>query len=159
MMLWLTYAVMLIIFYIPCANDWLFIQSNVVQMLLYHFFHGNIFHLLANGLSFYVIAPKTKTWQFVVAYAISCLVALPISQPMLGFSNIIYALIGIKTPSFDSYWWRNVGTIIFFAVTLLMLFMPNVSGISHIMSFAVGVVVSIIHRFLSNIKTDAARYV
>lgn len=158
-MMWFINAVLLIVYFLPCANDWLFQQGSVVQMLLYHFFHGNLFHLLANGLSLYVILPRTKKWQIVAAYIIACIVALPISQPMLGFSNVIYALIGVKTPSFDSYWWRHSGTIIFFAVTLLMLFLPNVSGISHILSFIVGVAVSVIYRFFARINTDAARYV
>lgn len=158
-MMWFISAVLLIVYFIPCANDWLFQQGSVVQMFLYHFFHGNLFHLLANGLSLYVILPRTKKWQIVAAYIIACIVALPISQPMLGFSNVIYALIGVKTPSFDSYWWRHSGTIIFFAITLLMLFLPNVSGISHILSFVVGVAVSVIYRFFVRINTDAARYV
>ena len=159
MMLWCVFAVLIIGYLIPDANEWLLQQGRVVQMLLYHFFHGNLFHLLANGLSLYVIMPRTRTWQIVTAYIIACLVALPISQPMLGFSNIVYALIGVRTPSFDSYWWRHPGTLIFFAVTLLMLFLPNVSGISHILSFIVGVAVSVIYRFFARINTDAARYV
>lgn len=150
---------LLVVFLVPNGNEWLLQQGRMAQAFLYHFFHGNIFHLLANSLSLYVIVPRSKTWHLIAAYAIASLSALLISSPIIGISNIVYALIGVRTPSFDSWWWRHPGTMIFFAVTLLMLFLPNVAGLTHIICFVAGLVISIANRTFSRIKKDVARYV
>lgn len=153
------FAVLLGVFLIPNGNDWLIQQNDVTRAFLYHFFHGNIFHLLANALSLYIMVPRSKTWHLVSAYAIATLYAAVIPSPMIGISNVVYALIGVRSPSFDSWWWRHTGTRIFFFVTILMLFLPNVSGVSHIVVFIVGMVVSILTRWFRQISRDGARYV
>ena len=150
---------LLVVFCIPNGNEWLLQQNNVLRAFIYHFFHGNIFHLLANALSLYVMVPRSKVWHLLSAYIIATLSAFVIASPMIGISNVVYALIGVRTPSFDSWWWKHPGTIVFFAVTIMMLFLPNVSGLSHIISFAAGMAISIISRWYSRITSGAARYV
>ena len=153
------YAVLLVVFLIPDGLEWWGSQSALAKMFTHHFFHGNFFHLLANGFTLYLLNPRTKNWQIAAAYAIASLSVLPTSCNAIGFSNIIYATIGIQTPSFKSYWWRHPGTLIFLGVTLLMLLLPNVSAVTHIVSFAIGVLVSATLRNLKEIENDSARYI
>lgn len=152
------FVVLLVVFFIPNGKEWLLQQGDVARAFLYHFFHGNLFHLLANVLSLYVMIPHSKTWHLASAYAIATLCAFVIPSPMIGISNVAYALIGVRSPSFDSYWWRHPGTLIFFSVTILMLFLPNISGVSHIVSFVVGAVVAIAVRWFKKMCRDGARY-
>ena len=157
--LWVIYFVLVCVFLIPNGNDWLIGQGSVTQMLLYHFFHGNIFHLLVNALSLYLIVPRAKTWHLIAGYAIGSLSLLVASSPVIGFSNIIYAVIGVRSPAFDSYWWKHPGTRTFLAVTLLMLFLPNVSAVTHIVSFVGGVILSVLCRWFKQIENVSARYI
>ena len=157
--LWLIYLVLVGVFLIPNGNEWVIRQSKIVQMLLHPFFHGNIFHLLANALTLYLIVPRAKTWHLVAGYALGALSLLAVSNPVIGFSNIIYAVIGVRSPSFDSYWWKHPGTHIFLAVTLAMLLLPNVSAVTHIVSFVGGVIVSVLSRWFKQIENVSARYI
>lgn len=154
-----TYAVLLSVFLIPNGLQWLLSQSVPARMLLYHFFHGNIFHLAANCLALHFLLPKLKGWHFVVSYALACVAMLSSPMPMAGVSNMVYAVIGLRTPSFDSYWWRHPGTRTFIAVTLLMLLVPNVAAVAHIASFAMGVAVSALIRFFKGLGSGSERYI
>lgn len=150
--------ILLLICLLPNSAQWIISQDVFVRMGLHHFFHGNIFHLAANLLTLYFMMPYIKRWQMAGAYVIASLSILATSVPVIGFSNIIYALIGLRSPSFDSKWWRHSGTIIFLVVTTAMLFIPNISGVTHIVSFVTGVAISVVVRQFKKVKDDCARY-
>ena len=154
-----TYAVLLSVFLIPGGLAWLLSQSVPVRMLLYHFFHGNIFHLAANCLALHFLLPRLKVWHLPVSYAVACAAMFVSAVPMAGVSNMIYAVVGLRTPSFDSWWWRHPGTLTFLAVTFLMLFVPNVAALAHIASFAMGVLISTAIRFFKGLGSGSERYI
>lgn len=154
-----TYILLICSFIIPNGIDWLMEQGRGVQMFLHHFFHGNIFHLLVNLLSLYYIVPRAKGWHLILGYLIGSLSLLAATTPVIGFSNVIYGVIGVRSPSFDSYWWRHPGTRTFLIVTALMMFLPNVSAVTHIVSFVVGVFVSVSVRWFRKIGNGSARYI
>lgn len=139
--------------------EWLINISMVEKMAYHHFFHGNIFHLAVNLLTGYFVFRGRDTRMIVSSYIIGSLSFLASSVPVVGLSNMIYAMIGLRSPRFSHPWWRHPGTIIFMAVTLLMLFIPNISAITHIVSFCGGVVVAIIHREIQQTRNDSARYI
>lgn len=159
MRLSLIYLILVCVYVIPDGVEWLIGQGRGTQMFLHHFFHGNVFHLLVNCLSLYLIVPRAKNWHLVAGYIIGSLSLLTATNPVVGFSNIVYAVIGVRSPSFDSYWWRHPGTRIFLIVTALMIFLPNVSAVTHIVSFVGGVLVSISFRWFNRIINDSARYI
>ena len=150
--------ILLTILLLPHSTEWIVGQDIYVRMALHHFFHGNLFHLLANLLSLYLILPYLKRWQMGVGYIIASLSILATATPVIGFSNLIYAFIGLRSPSFNSYWWRHPGTMVFLVVTLAMVLIPNISAVTHIICFSVGVVVSAIVRQLKQISDDSKRY-
>ena len=151
-------VVLLVICLLPNSAEWITSQGVLVRMGLHHFFHSNIFHLAANMLPLYVMRKYVKVWQVLVGYIIASLSILVTPLSVIGFSNMIYALIGLRSPSFDSRWWRHSGTIIFLVVTFAMLFMPRVSAVTHIVSFTAGVAISAIVRQFKKIQNDCARY-
>lgn len=151
--------VLLAILLMPHSTEWIVGQDIYVRMVLHHFFHGNLFHLLANLLSLYFILPYLKRWQVGVGYAIASLSILATAVPVIGFSNLIYAFIGLRSPSFKSYWWRHLGTIVFLVVTLAMVFIPNISAVTHIICFSAGVMISAVVRQLKQISDDSKRYI
>ena len=93
-----------------------------------------------------------------MGYVIASLSILATATPVIGFSNLIYAFIGLRSPSFKSKWWRHSGTIAFMVVTLAMVFIPNISAVTHIICFSAGVAVSAIVRQLKQIRDDSKRY-
>ena len=157
MMLFL--AILLVVCFIFVDTDWLYRISLVEQMAYYHFLHANVFHLAANMLAGYYAFKRCTVSRVVTAYLIASLSFLCVADMVIGFSNIVYAMIGLKTPAFSHPWWRHPGTITFLVVSLLMVFLPNVSAVTHIISFCGGMAVSMISRGVQQIKNDSARYI
>ena len=128
--------------------------------LVHHFFHANIFHLAVNCLSLWTLfrrGVKYPIWPLVAAYIIGTVSWFCTSADVVGFSNIIFALIGLRTPSIRCSWWRRPSVIIFLVITALMTFLPQVSAVTHIASFALGCIVAGAYRIARNLSRDYSR--
>ena len=128
--------------------------------LAHHFFHANLLHLTVNCLSIWTLFRKGhryKVSMLVWAYLIGTTSWFFTSADIAGFSNIIFALIGLRTPSFTDAWWRHPSVIVFFGITALMALLPQVSGITHIVSFVLGCVVAGACRIADHIRRDFSR--
>lgn len=148
-----------LIFGIPeflCGTECYWLRATT-----YSFFHANWFHLAVNSLAIWtVFDPKRKArpFQIAAAYMIAVLV-YPLSfRPVIGFSNILYATLGLRTPSLSAPWWKQPAVIAFLAVTLAMLAVPSFSATTHIASFVLGMVVSSARRGYLKLTEDARRY-
>ena len=128
--------------------------------LVHHFFHANIFHLAVNCLSIwslfrtgyrYSIAPLL--WAFLIGSA--SWFCTP--DDVVGFSNILFALIGLRSPSLSNAWWKQPSVILFLAITALMALLPQVSAITHIVSFVLGCIVAGASRTVNSISSDFRR--
>lgn len=127
---------------------------------VYHFFHANIFHLAANLLSVWLIFLKGRRYplsHFILAYIIATLSWYCSAVPVVGVSNFIFALLGLRTPSLKDRWWRQSSVVTFLAVTVGMAFVPNVSAVTHIVSFALGCICAGVGRIFKSIGSDYAR--
>lgn len=125
--------------------------NALVQSLTYHAFHVNAFHLAANCLGVLLLFRRFSWGELATAYIIAC-VAYPFSSvPVLGISNVLFAVMGLRTPSLGNAWWRKRETMIFLLVTVLMLLVPKVSALTHIISFALGTMVSQIRIWIRKI--------
>lgn len=133
-----------------------------LRALSYSAFHANWWHLAVNCLAIWTIfSPKRrgKALQDVTAFLIAVLV-YPLSlRPVVGISNFLYAVIGLRSPALSSKWWKSPGTITFLAVTLLMLFIPQFSATTHIAAFICGVLAASVKRGLNSLLKDARRYI
>ena len=138
----------------PAVSPWL-------RAVSYHWFHANIFHLAANCLSIWFVfkvtpyrSEKTNVRNFFTAFIIATLTWFTATRPVVGVSNILFATLGLRTPSFRHPWWRHPGTLIFFAITLLTLLVPQFSAVTHIISFICGVAIAAVKRKLNSLEDD-----
>lgn len=131
------------------------------RALLYSFFHGNWWHLAVNCLAIWTIfSPKRKVscLQLVSSYLIAVLVFPMSFRPVIGFSNVLYATLGLRTPSLTSKWWRQPSVILFLIVTVGLVFVPQFSATTHIASFILGMAGASIKRFYQELTRDCRRY-
>lgn len=125
---------------------------------VHHFFHGNMLHLAVNCLSVWFVFRRWSVREMVAAYVIATAAFFCSPAASIGFSNIIFATIGLRTPPFSSSWWRHPNTMTFFAVTLVMFLLPNVSALTHVVSLGLGVVVAMAGRTIRQTVNDSRRY-
>jgi hypothetical protein len=130
------------------------------RAFLYSFFHGNWWHLSVNAIAIWAIYkyPCKPCRDLVIPFIIAVLV-YPLSfRPVIGFSNILYAAIGLRTPSLKSKWWKQSSVIIFLVVTVALVFIPRFSATTHIAAFILGMGCSAVDRFYMSVTKDARRY-
>lgn len=140
--------------------EWLHADSWRVA-LVHHFFHANVFHLAVNCLSLWLMlrVPSVRIgWRDILAaYACATASWFFATRDVIGASNFIFALAGLRTPSFRSGWWRRSSVRTFLAVTVFMAVFPQVSALTHIVSFGLGCVFSAVFRTFNRISHDLAR--
>ena len=128
--------------------------------LVHHFFHANIFHLGVNCLSVWTLFRKGIRYNMVplvLAYIIGSASWFSTCADVVGFSRFIFALIGLRTPSLSHSWWKQPTVILFLAITALMAFLPQVSAVTHIVSFVLGCILSGAYRVINNLNRDYSR--
>ena len=132
-----------------------------LRALSYSFFHASWWHLAVNCLaawSIFVPSRKCSTGMLVAAFAIAVLV-YPLSfRPVIGFSNVLYAVLGLRTPSLKSKWWRQPAVIVFLVVTVALVFVPRFSATTHIAAFVLGMAGASLQRGWLKLTRDARRY-
>lgn len=133
----------------------------MLRALSYSFFHASWWHLAINAIAIWTIFPpkrKGNLLQLVISFLIAIAV-YPLSfRPVIGFSNILYATLGLRTPPLSSAWWTQPSVIVFIVATLAMVFIPQLSATTHIAAFACGMMCSALRRFYLNLTKDARRY-
>lgn len=127
------------------------------RALLYSFFHANWWHLAVNAIAAWSIFSRDSK-LLLVAFLIAVLV-YPLSwRPVIGFSNVLYAMLGLRTPPLSSTWWKQPAVITFLAITVAMVFIPRFSATTHIAAFALGIGVAYARRWWDSLTEDARRY-
>ena len=126
--------------------------------LVHHFFHANIFHLAVNCLSLWLMFRNPSSvlrWStLAIAYVLASLSWFASTAHVIGASNIIFALIGLRTPSFRHAWWKQPSVRFFLAVTVAMAVIPQVSAVTHIVSFSLGCAVASVSRIINRTSND-----
>lgn len=138
-----------------------YLHGNGLHVALtYHFFHANIFHLAANVLSIWAIFAKDRRYAWcslIVAYVCATISWYCTSSDVVGISNMIFALLGLRTPSLKDGWWRRRTVIVFLLVTAGMALVPGISAGTHLVSFFLGVLFASFQRILMMIRSDYYR--
>lgn len=141
---------------------WMREGPYLLRASTYSFFHASLWHLAVNALAIWGIFRKDNLCKACRDLAVSYVIAFivfPFSvRPVIGFSNILYAVIGLRTPPLSSKWWRTSPVIIFLVVTVGMLFIPRFSATTHIAAFLLGIGCAYVRRFNQSIVKDARRY-
>lgn len=135
----------------------------LVRALSYSFFHGNWWHLAVNSLAIWTIFdpkrhPCKPCRDLLIPFIIAVLVYPLCWKPVIGFSNVLYALLGQRTPPLSSPWWKQTPVIVFLAVTVAMVFIPRFSATTHVAAFLLGMGVASIIRYRQSLLRDAGRY-
>ena len=132
----------------------------LLRAAAYPFFHASWPHFIINSIAIWGIYGRSckPCRDLLFPYIISLLV-YPLSfRPVIGFSNILYAVIGMRTPPFTSPWWKSRNVLIFLAVTLLMAAIPQFAATTHIAAFLLGIAGAHISRHLQSHGKDARRH-
>ena len=132
----------------------------LVRAASYSFFHASWWHLAINCLAVWTIyrRPCKPCKDLVIPFLIAMAV-YPLSfRPVIGFSNVLYATLGLRTPPLSSPWWKRTEVYVFIAVTLAMAFIPRFSATTHIAAFLLGMACASIHRGYLKLTSDARRY-
>lgn len=129
-------------------------DNSFISAILHHFFHGSIVHLAVNTYAAWILINRSSLTQMATAYVIATLSYFVAPIPCIGLSNILFALMGLQTPSLKARWWKSTNAIIFLAVMFGFLLVPKVSSVTHIVSFFGGVLVAIITRLYNNTISD-----
>ena len=145
---------LVLVFLLAGCPDWL--HNDAWPMaFMHHFFHANIFHLAVNCYSLWILLrAKRSIWVLIVAYLCATLSWFASDADPIGASNFIFALVGLCSPHFRHPWWRSRPTIIFLALNLAMLLLPQVSAITHIVSFSLGCMLASIRRGFKSLSRD-----
>lgn len=150
-------TVFMLLFQCP---EWL--HSDVWYIAaVHHFYHANIFHLAVNCLSLWLMFRNPSSvlrWSTVAAaYVLASLSWFASSADVIGASNFIFAIVGLRTPAFSHSWWRQPSVLFFLIVTVAMAVLPQVAAITHIVSFSSGCLVASVSRFIKRISHDLHR--
>lgn len=130
-------------------------ERPIADALSYHFLHANILHLITNCYVLIILfSRRFSLKEMLAAYLIATMSFLLLNQHCIGFSNILYAVMGLRTPSLKSSWWRSPSTIVFLLVTICYLFFPNISAITHISSFIAGCFIAYAGRIIKQVNSD-----
>lgn len=151
-------VVLAVFFAVPIPEE--LYTGDYPAMLIYPFFHANIFHLLLNCLAVWtVFDPKTRPewWYLPIGYIIAAATYPLTTYVLVGFSCVLFAIAGIRTPSFRSPWWRTWNCWVYIGTMLLMFLLPMFAASAHLISFAMGVAVSVCVRFKRRLDYDTRR--
>lgn len=129
-----------------------------LSALTHHFFHANIVHLITNCYVAFMLLSRNSfvNWwvELLIAFLVASLSYYTAINPTIGFSDILYAVIGLRTPPIYHPWWKKHTTILFIAFMLIYLFIPNISALTHIISFVSCVVISGFARAIGKTNED-----
>ena len=129
-------------------------------MLVHPFFHANVAHLALNCLAVWtVFDPKTtpEWWYVPVGYIVAVTAYCILDSPIVGFSTVLFAVAGFRTPSFRSAWWRSWNCRVYIGTMLLMFLLPMFAASAHLLCFAAGVLVASCVRFKRKLDYDTRR--
>lgn len=135
-------------------------ESGIHVALTHHFFHANIFHLAVNLISIWALFAWNGRYcwkQLLSAYIIATISWYFSSGSTVGISNMIFALLGLRTPSLRDKYWRQSSVITFLLITVGLSFLPNISAATHIASFVMGAAYAAVIRFINKIRRDFSR--
>lgn len=135
--------------------------SLPVRMLTYHFFHANIAHLAVNCIAIWsMFRPgRTDTARCLLLGLLISVLVYPLHlRPIIGISNMLFAVSGMRTPALDSAWWKSTNARSFICIMLFMLPFPQFSAVTHIASFVLGVLCACAFRQYYKLMDYAGRY-
>ena len=151
-------AALALVYALIPVPEWMQEGVSLRTALTHHFWHVNAAHLAANGVALLAFARVLPRWYRLLpaAYAAASLSMLFAAKPVIGLSNILFAMSGLCAPTVKDYWKRKE-TWTFVAIMLIMLCVPRLSAATHIASFIAGFVLGTINKTIRRTANDCRR--
>lgn len=151
---WIIPAVLVATFIVGAPGYFLSPERNRALCAVgHHFFHANIFHLAANSLAAWCMFPDWKRMRDLPAgFVVGSLAYLFSATPVIGFSNILFSVLGIRCVR-DGWVFKQP----FYATGIalgLSFFIPKMAALTHLVSFAGGMLVSFIAVWVKKLSED-----
>ena len=129
---------LLVVYIVSGCPEWL-LSNQWHVAFAHHFFHVNIFHLAVNCISLWnLFKIKRSAYSIVLAFFFATISWFMSPAHPVGISNFIFAYIGMLTPPISHPWWKSRNTIMFLAINAVFVFIPQISALTHMVSFALG---------------------
>lgn len=126
-----TILALLLLVYLVCTPTPAYSGCGLTDRLTFHFFHSNIWHLMANGLCIWVM----KRIRWVEAYVIAVVCSACIVHPTVGISGLIFAAIGLNLGAVKGTGKWLARTAVYAVVFGLL---PGVSMVFHLTTLCIG---------------------
>lgn len=151
-------AALALVYALVPVPQWMQEGPSLRTALTHHFWHVNIGHLAANGIALVALAWVLPRWYRLLpaAYIAASFSMLFATRPVIGLSNILFAMSGLCAPMVKGYWKRKE-TWTFIAIMLIMLCVPRLSATTHIASFVTGFALGTINKTLRRTANDCRR--
>ena len=151
-------AALALVYALVPVPEWMEEGVSLRCALTHHFWHGNAFHLAANSIALLSFAWVLPRWYRLLpaAFVAASLSIIFATRPVIGFSNIIFAMSGLCAPKVKGYW-KSHATWVFIGVMIGMLLIPRFSAMTHIASFVAGFVFGGIGETLRRTANDCRR--
>lgn len=121
------------------------IHSPLWKHFTCHFFHGNIFHFIANAWALWLMRPSVS--GLAKAYPLAVIASFCTLTPVVGISAVIYAWLGMELC-------RRLSSLadiaIFTVANLITIFIPNVAWTVHFAAFLLGLSTYIIPKIINH---------
>lgn len=136
-------AILVACFFLPV--DIKSVSASLTSDLYTHFtgqfFHANVFHLLVNLYVFWLL--RFSTFELIVSYLLSVPATCSSVNECVGFSSVIYVIIGIR---FLFMKMDRSGRALFIITNLATAFIPGIAFGVHLSSFVLGYLFARIKR-------------
>ena len=124
-------------------------QTHLVGQLL----HANLFHLLANVYVLWLLRFSPR--ELLAAYLLSIPATFVVwSGQAMGFSSVLYALMGMKLPRVRM---SRAGWMTFIAANVATAFVPGIAFGVHVSAFALGYVYQAIYTLYDEYRRACQR--
>lgn len=128
------------------------ISSPWYTHFISQFFHANAFHLVSNIIVIWMMAFNTK--DLMTAFAISIFSTYASVENSIGFSSVIYALLGMKALHMKL---SKKEWIMFLSVNLATAFIPAISFSVHAVSFISGMIFDLLKKLFNDYRRACKR--
>lgn len=128
--------------------NWLPCQTHLFGQLL----HANLFHLLANLSVLWTMRISPR--ELSVAYLLSVPATFATSTPAIGFSSVLYALMGMKIGHVRM---SRIEWIMFVLANAATVFIPAIAFGVHLAAFMMGLVYDYLKRLTDEYRRACKR--
>lgn len=130
--------------------------NALTKASVHNFVHANWAHLAVNAISLWLVNPKTAVFlRGIVGGTIAWLICAPLmSATPVGLSDALFCIVGFTVSSGGGRWWRTKWFATVAAVLLLTCIIPGISGLTHAVSLAGGLVWGTAVSFTRKISSD-----